>query len=133
MNYSEVVSIPAQCATCPNLRLFAGAHELAAQRRAELSTAIMNNDIQQELFGMLLDEGMSIEEAKAFLAENAEAIHRENILTLEEFDEQMATMESIGPKFVAECRPEGAYIQDIDPEGAICMSSLPTVAFFDGV
>lgn len=124
MKYAELLTIPPKCATCPHLAMLAGVYEIADQAREELSLGIMDGEVNSGLFGMLLDEGMSIEEAEQFMVQNAEAIHAENMAALTDMDEKQEALVGVGEKLIADCRPEGAFILSHEPVEALCMSTL---------
>lgn len=124
MKYREVVTIPSQCATCPWLDALASRHDMAEEVKDELSVAIMNGEVNQGLFGLLLEEGFSIEEAEKHMADQAEQIHALNIEALEDLDDDQEVTISAGRKLLDSCGPEGAYVDADDSELVVCRSAL---------
>lgn len=124
MKYHEVVTIRPECAECPWLTTLAGVYDIAQTTKDELSLEIIDGNVNQGLFALLLSEGYGVEEAEAFMAERADEIAALNIEALEELDENQATMVSLGEKLMNTCEPSGVYVDADDPQLKVCRSAL---------
>lgn len=90
----------------------------------DLSSAIMNGKVDQGLFGLMLEEGFSIEEAEKHMVDQAERIHTLNIEALEDLDDDQALTISVGRKLLDSCEPSGVYVDPDDSELVVCTSAL---------
>lgn len=123
MKYREIVKIRPECEGCPWLESCANQHDMAEDAKVELSEAVMDGQVTQGLFAMLIEEGYSIEEAEAFIAEKAGDVHTLNVEALEDLDAHQETMISVGGKLMKSCE-SGVYIDSDDPQLVVCMSGL---------